>query len=201
MSRIRRKTATKVRDGRVTRKNRTALTHHYCQTRQAEPVFDRCRPPRGFRHYLTLADVRRFVGILPDWPELSVGLDAVVLAGDGSIDGWYDDGIVAVCPWERDPAVRRDPDFVAAHAPVLDRLDVPREATADGSGEILCRFDAASVRGFQLMHVLLHELGHHRDRMTTRSKDDCARGEAFAEDWANRRAEELWEDYFRTCHR
>ena len=208
MPRAQRKTAPKVRDGRAVRKNRWALTPHYRQTRTARTVLDRCRPPRGFRHYLTLADLRRFLELLPDWEALSANLDAVALGGDGTAHGWYDwdggpdgGGIAAVGPWERDPRVRWDAAFAADHAAVLDRLDVPRTPAADGTGEVLCGFTPPTVRGFQLMHVLLHELGHHADRMATRSKLDCARGEAYAEAWAVRRAEGLWDDYFRHVHR
>lgn len=48
--------------------------------------------------------------------------------------------------------------------------------------------------GFQLLHVLPHELGHHRDRMTTRSRISAARGEPFAERYANEVFERLWPD-------
>ncbi len=60
-----------------------------------------------------------------------------------------------------------------------------------------CHFDEASVKGFQLMHILLHELGHHHDRMTTKSQAEAARGEAFAEEYSLRRTDHLWNAYFR----
>ena len=64
---------------------------------------------------------------------------------------------------------------------MLDRLGVPIEPVFDspeGDEECcrpnlfsqVCRFTEASARGFQLMHMFLHELGHYHDRMTTRSK-------------------------------
>lgn len=40
--------------------------------------------------------------------------------------------------------------------------------------------------------MFLHELGHHVDRISTRSRRESSRGEAFAEDFALRRAERLW---------
>jgi hypothetical protein len=46
------------------------------------------------------------------------------------------------------------------------------------------------------MHVLLHELGHHHDRITTRSQRDAARGESYAEAYAMRYVEALWHRYF-----
>ena len=48
------------------------------------------------------AMVERFIRLLPDWGELSRGLNAVVLApGKFKLDGWYRRGIVAVCAWDR----------------------------------------------------------------------------------------------------
>ncbi len=45
----------------------------------------------------------RLLELLPDWPELARGLDAVILApGEEDCQGWYDNGIVAVCAWERE---------------------------------------------------------------------------------------------------
>jgi hypothetical protein len=41
-------------------------------------------------------------------------------------------------------------------------------------------------RAFQLIHIFIHELGHHHDRMTTRSKRDACRGEGYAETYARR---------------
>ncbi len=45
------------------------------------------------------------------------------------------------------------------------------------------------------MDVFLHELGHHHDRMTTRSRSQAARGERYAETYANRYAERIWDAY------
>jgi hypothetical protein len=43
----------------------------------------------------------------------------------------------------------------------------------------------------------LHELGHHHDRMTTRSERYAARGEVFAEQFAIELADEIWDDFLR----
>ena len=192
-----RKTGTKVRDGKVTRKNRTELSNHYSQVRQSRVIIDRQRPGRGFKHYLTISDVRRFIAIIPQWNDLSVGLDAVVLAEREDCLGWCWNGVVAVCAWERETTLDWDKTFVDEHAEVLDRLGVELEPMDDDPDGILCHFNEASVKGFQLMHILLHELGHHHDRMTTKSKRQIARGESFAEDYANKHADQLWDSYFR----
>ena len=40
------------------------------------------------------------------------------------------------------------------------------------------------ARAFQLLHVFLHELGHHHDLITTRRQLRGGRGEAYAERYA-----------------
>jgi hypothetical protein len=93
-----RRSTPRVRDGKVQRKNRTAVTPHYSHTPQPYPAVDRRRPGAGYRHFLTKQHVYRFLAILPDWAELSRGLNAVVLApGDASCLGWHTPGIVAIC--------------------------------------------------------------------------------------------------------
>ena len=61
----------------------------------------------------------------------------------------------------------------------------------------LCKFTEAQVRGFQLLDVLLHELGHHHDRMTTRSQRGAERGEAYAEAYAVQYESLIWDQYLR----
>jgi hypothetical protein len=196
MRRSPRKTATKVRNGKVARKNRTDLTSHYAQTRQSQPFIDRQRPGAGYRHFLTIKDVKTFIQLLPDWAELSRGLDAIVLAeGNTSCMGWYGDGIVAVCGWERELTQDWDKSFVTEHQYILDQLGVEREPMEDDPTGQWCYFDEQSIKGFQLMHILLHELSHHHDRMTTRSQDSAARGEPFAEQYANQYADTIWDRY------
>lgn len=146
---------------------------------------------------MTIADVRRFINILPDWEELSVGLDAIVLAENDDCMGWHWEGVVAICSWEREVIQDWDKEFVEEHVEILDRLGVRLEPIENDPEGILCHFDEASVKGFQLMHILLHELGHHRDRMTTKSQENAARGEPYAEKYAIELADKMWESYFR----
>ena len=61
--------------------------------------------------------------------------------------------------------------------------------------------DQGQARAFQLVHVFVDELGHHHDRMTTHSKRATARGESYAEDYANRYTDRIWNHYLRTFGR
>jgi len=54
------------------------------------------------------------------------------------------------------------------------------------AGRLVTTWTEGQARAFQLVHVLLHELGHHHDRMTTRSQQNAARGERLAEEYARR---------------
>jgi hypothetical protein len=161
-------------------------------------VVYRERPGDGYRHLLLKRDIELFVSLLLDWDELSRGLRAIVLApGHPSCLGWHRPGIVAVCAWERELAQWWSADFFSDHAAVLDRLGVEHEPRVEeGEPGFFCKFNESSARGFLLVHVLMHELGHHHDRMTTRSQRDCGRGEPYAEQYALRYAELLWDRYF-----
>ena len=104
-------------------------------------------------------------------------------------------------PGRREKTVACDREFVEEHASILDRLDVAREPMSDGSDGEWCCFDDWSIKAFQCLHILLHELGHHHDRMTTRSRARSARGEGFAEKFANDHTDRLWADYCRVFGR
>jgi hypothetical protein len=44
-------------------------------------------------------DLERFIELIPDWDELSVGLNWVVLSKSTDCDGYYRRGEIAVCAW------------------------------------------------------------------------------------------------------
>ena len=103
MKRFNRKTDPKVVGGLVQKKNNWAPTADYYNTDQPLPVIDRRRPGKGYRHLLKQRDVHDFISILPDWKDLSVGLNAVVLApGMPDVYGYHTFGVVHVCAWEEE---------------------------------------------------------------------------------------------------
>jgi hypothetical protein len=140
-------------------------------------------------------DVRKFLTILPDWPELSRGLNAILLApARPGCDGFHRPGIVAICAQSRNLSQPVDNErYVQQHRDIFDRLGVPVERTGEG---YTLHFTRSTLRAYQLLHVLLHELGHHHDRMTTRSQRRSARGEHFAELYARTYGERIWARYF-----
>lgn len=187
--------ATKVRNGRVVPPRKVVPTPNYDNTPQEWPFIDRRKPGRGFHHVITVAQMRRFLELLPDWREISKGLNAIVLAaGEPDCMGWHRAGVVAICAWPRDMVQRWESEFVIEHQAILDRLGV--DCVTENQSLTRCVFNESNARGFSLMHVFLHELGHHHDRMNTRDQLDSSRGEDYAEEYALNYSEQIWDDYF-----
>ena len=190
---ISRKSTPKVAGGQVQKKNNAEMTASYYDTPQPRPVIDRQRPGAGYRHVLKQRDIETFIGLLPDWGELSRGLNAIVLApGECSTNGWHTPGVVGVCAWEADLWVDYAVSHYEDHKPIFDRLGVSSHPIKDG---VMCEFTEAQARAYQLIHILLHELGHHHDRLTTKPKGRPNRGEPYAEAYALQYEARIWERY------
>lgn len=150
-------------------------------------------PGKGFHHFLTRKIVRNFIESLPQWPVITRGLDYILLArGEKGCDGWYDGRVVAINAWEQDSWRSVPADYYDEHQEVLRRLHVE---TVKSGQNYLCKFNPSSVRAFQLLHVLLHELGHHFDKINTRSQRVSSRGELYAEAYARSYEQMIWKRY------
>ena len=188
-----RKSAPKVSFGKVQKKNNWTLTADYYNSEQRLPVIDRRRPGKGFRHLLKQRDIHEFIGILPDWAEFSIGLNAIVLApGRWDVFGYHVRGVVHICAWDENIWIELSQAGYEQEREILERLNVPCEPTEHG---VLCKFTESSARAHQLLATLLHELGHHHDRMTTKSKLRASRGESYAEAYARAYTDRLWSKY------
>lgn len=198
MKAINRKATPKVTAGQVRKKNNWSQTPNYYNAPQRFPVVDRRRPGAGFRHILSQRDIHDFIAIVPDWNEMAGGLNGIVLApGDWNTAGYHVPGVVHVCAWERELWTNATAEFFEEHRALFERLGVPCECNSSG-GDIVCQFTAATVRAYQLLHILLHELGHHHDRMTTRSQVRACRGETYAEAYALKYEARMWQRYQET---
>ncbi len=196
MRHINRKATPKVVDGQVQKKNNSERSPGYYDTPPPALVIDRQRPGKGYQHVLMQQDIETFIGLLPEWNELSKGLNAIVLApGHRQYFGYHTPGVVHICAWNAELWLRYRENEVGLdkNLPVFRRLGVPCEP--DESGYIHCEFNPSTVRAFQLLDVMLHELGHHHDRMTTKSKVRASRGEPYAEAYALRHEAVIWERY------
>jgi hypothetical protein len=192
--RFHRKTAPGVRAGRTLRKNDWRRSPCLYTDPQPRLVIDRRRPGDGYRHLLLKRDVERFITLIPNWETVSAGLDLVALdAGRPGCDGWYDRGAVGICAWPIDMRYEVNAEWYRGHRDFLRRIEARVEG--DDPDDVTIHWTPWTVRAYQLCHVFLHELGHHRDRMTTRSRRRCARGEGFAERYAWEFEPQVWERY------
>ena len=193
---LNRKSAPKVKAGRVQKKNNWDEAANYYNTAQVLPVVDRKRPGDGYRHILKQKDIYDFIAILPDWDEISRGLNGIVLSpGENNTDGFHTPGVVHICAWEKDLWRFVEIDFYEEHKDIFERLEL---SCARGSHEFLCHWTEPKVRAYQLLHIFLHELGHHHDRMTTKSKVEESRGEPYAEAYARKYEAQIWTRYTET---
>lgn len=190
-----RKSAPAVKNGRVQKKNNWEATPNQYRHARPFPVINRERPGAGYRHLLLRRDIEAFIELLPDWAEVSRGLNAIVLAwGEDDREGWHRPGIVAVGAWPVGIWNLYTSHGYRSRQGILRRLDVPVTWKDDIA---TCQFTEQTAKAYQLLDVLLHELGHHHDRMTTRSERDCARGEPFAEAYAQKHEALIWDRYTR----
>lgn len=196
MNRVKRKSSPKVIGGKVQRKDNRAITPDYYNSEQPLPVIDRKRPGPGYRHLLKQKDIVDFLDILPHWPELCRGLNAIVLApGDCRVFGYHVPGVVHICAWDKELWIRLSPEGYEQERFFLERMGVPCERRG---GELMCKFTESTARAHQLLATLLHELGHHHDRITTKSKRRASRGESYAEEYAKKYTDEIWTRYLET---
>src|SRR5215210_7172931 len=88
--------------GPALRQNRQRADPRDVYTRpQPEIRLERYAPGPGWRHLVTIRQLRRFIDLLPDWDEVALGLEAIVLDGAWPTTmGWFIPGVVGICPWE-----------------------------------------------------------------------------------------------------
>jgi hypothetical protein len=192
---IKRKSAMRVRGGRVAKKNNwTPDARDYYARRQSEIQIERTEPGPGYRHVVTVGQLREFLEILPDWDELAIGLEAIsIYRGNADWVGLSNPGVVVITAWPREMWWRVDRAWVANEAELFERLQV-KIVRDPGSAALQLRWTEAQARAYMLTDVLVHELGHHHDRMTSRG-GRAARGEPYAEQYARRVRAEVWPEY------
>jgi hypothetical protein len=197
-----RRTAMKVRDGRVQKKNR----HTFTGTLGC--VIDRESPGRGFRHVLTKEDLRAFIELFPDWERVSTRLERIVLASCAADwDGLYEfyhrekTGGIFLHAWPEELWIEVSPPYYFDHEAIFARLGVSatipwaKEGERIVKGHVTCRFTEAQAQAFMLLHVFVHELGHHYFRLQQKHHSSGGSGEAYAEKFATSRWEQLYPKY------
>ena len=191
---INRKTTPKVAGGKPLRKNNHKLTPNYWNTQQEIIQIDEQKPGKGYKHFLKKKDILKFLEIIPNWEELSIDLDAIVLEEGGyGYDGrYYNDGVICISAWEKEQDILIGKQYFLEHQEIFNRLGI--KYTEEEKG-FFCEFTPEQIKAYQLLHILLHELGHHYDRIKTKSKYKSSRGEKYAEDFAIKKEKEIWNRY------
>ena len=165
---FRRKTAPGVRDGRALRKNNWRRSPCLYTDPQPRLAIDRRRPGAGYRHLLLKRDIERFVTLIPNWETASVGLSAIVLdEGRYCRDGWYYNGVIGIRAWSTEMRFEPHREWYLGHRDFLRRIEA--RVYGDDPDTVEIHWTPWTARAYQLCHVFLHELDHHRDRM-----DDAA---------------------------
>ncbi|MEM9282615.1 MAG: hypothetical protein AAGA96_12375 [Verrucomicrobiota bacterium] len=184
-----RKTTPKVRDGQVQKKNRHAPTRLNSLSIGVGGS--------GGRLVTTKEDVWRFLRLIPDWKRVSADLDLIYLDADISddADGWYeypDRPSIVLSAFDEDLRIYPGKHYYGQHEALFRRLGVA--ILEDEQGDPVCQFDEASARAFQLLHIFLHELGHHHYRIT-KGRGRFAGDEAYAERYALKMERVIWKRY------
>jgi hypothetical protein len=191
-----RKTNPGVKNGRVQKKHNHKVTPSVRNTRGAYPLVAKEKPGEGYKHFLTKKDIIEFIELLPDWEILSEGLKTIILSR-----AYYNadaictnTGIIEICSWPREKWIKCSKSYYDDHKDLFSKLNVE---CVPQSKLYLCKFEINQIKAYQLLHLLLHELGHHHDRMTTKKQKQSSRGEHFAEEYARKYEEQIWHDYLR----
>lgn len=188
-----RKTATKIKDGRVSNKNRNTKTPNYWNAYLDDIQIDIENPGKGYKHFLKKRDIKQFLEILPNREEIDIELNAVLLArGSFYTDGWYERGVIGICAWEKEMTKEYSLGYFNAHKKIFEKLGVEYKMKKDC---VICDFTENQIKAYLLLHIFLHELGHHHDRINTRSRK-IARGENYAEGYAFKYEGIIWNKYF-----
>ncbi|VGO16532.1 hypothetical protein PDESU_05123 [Pontiella desulfatans] len=188
-----RKSAPGVRNGTVQKKNNHTYTY------ADKFVISRNTAWRGYRHVVTKRDVHDFLEIVPDWEHGHHGVECIHLSGGskevwGSYKYFYDTrtGIIILPAWHKEFWFDINAWYFEKNRYIFEKLRLSYDRNGD---DYHCRFTTKKAKAFMLLHVFLHELGHHLDRMNTKARKEPVRGEEFADQYADQTCERIWDAY------
>ena len=114
-------------------------------------------------------------------------------------DGFYEfyrreeTGAIFLNAWRDDLWIDLQTTYFDAHQGIFERLGLSHDRLDD---RVACRFTEAQARAFMLLHVFMHELGHHHDSIHQKHWGS-SKGEDYAEKFATSRFEQLFPRYVR----
>lgn len=187
-----RKTTPKVKNGRVQKKNRHRPTRNNSLFIKIDRSSDECRV------VLTKDEIWKFLRLVPDWKRVSIDLDEIYLCA-----GYYEDEIgegvyeyprfPAICldGWNKGLRKSMDREYFQIHCDIFERFGV---AVENVDGTFYAQFTENSAKAYQLLHIFLHELGHHHYRITKGWGKDAG-NEKYAENYAKKMERKIWPRY------
>ena len=185
------RTARKVKDGKVQKKNNHRETVH------RGFIVDRESPQKGYKHVVSKREIFDFVELIPDHENLLHGLERIQLtSGSETSDGTYTrywrtrTGCIELSAWDAELIQEIPTRYFEDHLSIFEKIELKYEKRRDF---VLCWFDERKAKAFILIHVFLHELGHHHDKMNR--KHEGTRGEEYAETFANQLEDIVWPLY------
>ena len=145
-------------------------------------------------HVVNRRQLHDFLELIPDWEILSHRLEKIVLErGMANLDGFHQfflrerTGAIYLCAWKQELWTTVQRWYFDEHRHHFELLGLSYDLDQES---VTCRFTISQARAFTLLHVFLHELGHHYDRIRRRSAK-AKLEEDFAERFANRRFDQL----------
>lgn len=193
-----RRSATRVKSGKVQKKN------NHSETLYAAPVWGfpqiiRQRPGEGYHHLLGTNTIHTFLQLLPDLSVVLEDIAGIVLAPGkdyfGCVSTFGSQWLVEINAWPRDNWQTFSPAGYQQELYWLEKLGVPCEKQ---NSQYVCKFTEHTARAHQLLATLLHEIGHHHDRLSTRKQQYCGRGEPYAFEYSRKYMDQIFDSYCRT---
>jgi hypothetical protein len=109
--------------------------------------------------------------------------------------GLSNPGVVVITAWEQELWWEdTDRTWVDEARPIPELLEVEIVPRDEAGRRYELRWTEPQARAFMLLEVLVQELGHHHERMTTRGTD-APRGEPYAIQYARRVQDDVWPEY------
>ena len=147
---------------------------------------------------ITKAHIQSFVELIPEWERYSERLERIVLARHHhDCDGMYkfyhreESGAIYLHAWSDDLWTEMAIPYFREHQSLFDRIGVRYDLE---ESLVRCYFSEPQARAFTLLHVFLHELGHHFDRIHQKHSGST-KGEDYAERFANSHFDILFPRY------
>ncbi|MFP4105072.1 MAG: hypothetical protein ACLFVU_03185 [Phycisphaerae bacterium] len=182
---------------RAKKHGKTSRLPGYFQQPDELPAVERLRPGRGYKHLLLQTDVIDFLSLLPQYNDLSQGLEEIIFAPhrEGTF-GWHKPHAVAICAWDNYLWLTMDEGFIMDHEELLDRLGVEREQIpAPGVPSWEVRWTEDQARGFQLLGVLLEHLCLRRGQWGSATEGDASLQKRYSQQYMDKHRQTIWDRY------